>query len=135
MVATGQNKIHTKCDRTYHAELGLIRDFCQSKKISDLSEYTLYSSCEPCAMCAAAMVWSRLGRLVYSVSNKALGEVDSKGINISCRQVFDQSIHKPEILGGILEKDGEVDTRQTSYLCSYQDIGQTLSLYVQLHFL
>ena len=61
VVMTGENHIHTKSEPTYHAELGIIRQYCSDNKIMDLSDYTLYTSCEPCCMCSGAMVWSQLG--------------------------------------------------------------------------
>lgn len=64
-VFTNENQIYTESDPTFHAELGLIRRFCAQTKITDLSDYTLYSSCEPCFMCSGALVWMKLGRLVY----------------------------------------------------------------------
>lgn len=54
VVQTAENQIHTAFDPSYHAELGLIRDFCSDRKLVDLSEYTLYTSCEPCCMCSGA---------------------------------------------------------------------------------
>ena len=68
-VYENENQIYTKNDPTFHAELGLIRRFVEETGIADLSEYTLYSSCEPCFMCCGAMVWTRLGRLVYAASD------------------------------------------------------------------
>jgi len=107
LIAVGQNQIHTMSDRTYHAELGLIRDYCQLQKISELSKFTLYSSCEPCVMCAAAMVWSKLGRLVYSVTNETLERIAGGGINIPCEKIFEKSFYKPEFTGGVLENEGQ----------------------------
>ena len=69
IVFTNENQIYTRNDPTYHAEMGLIRAFCEKCGVTDLSEYTLYSSCEPCFMCCGAMVWTRLGRLVYGASD------------------------------------------------------------------
>lgn len=54
--------LHTFCDPTHHAEIGLIRKYCSEHHVFDLSEYTLYTSCEPCVMCSGAMVWSNLRR-------------------------------------------------------------------------
>ncbi|MBP0963138.1 MAG: nucleoside deaminase [Oscillospiraceae bacterium] len=65
MVYTNENQIYTRNDPTFHAEFGLIRRFVEETGITDLSDYTLYSSCEPCFMCCGAMVWTKLGRLVY----------------------------------------------------------------------
>lgn len=75
VVMVGENKINTFCDPTHHAEIGLIRKFCSENNVFDLSEYTLYTSCEPCVMCSGAMVWSNLGKIVYSVSHDQLAEI------------------------------------------------------------
>lgn len=56
-VFCNENQIYTKHDPTFHGEAGLIREFCAQTGITDLHEYTLYSSCEPCFMCSGAMVW------------------------------------------------------------------------------
>jgi len=69
IVYENENQIYTKNDPTYHAEFGLIRRFVEETGITDLSEYTLYSSCEPCFMCCGAMVWTKLGKLVYAASD------------------------------------------------------------------
>lgn len=108
LIATGQNQVITKSDHTYHAELGLIRDYCQLQNISDLSEYTLYASCEPCVMCACAMIWVKLGRLVYSASKDTMDQYAGKYIETTLQELFDGSIYKPELLGGILEEEGKV---------------------------
>ena len=75
IVFTNENQIYTKHDPTFHAEAGLIREFCAKTGISNLQEYTLYSSCEPCFMCSGAMVWVKLGRLVYGASNIELENI------------------------------------------------------------
>ena len=45
IVCENENQIYTKNDPTFHAEAGLIRKFCEEARITDLSSYTLYSSC------------------------------------------------------------------------------------------
>ena len=69
IVFRNENQIYTQHDPTFHAEAGLLRRFCGETGITDLSDYTLYSSCEPCFMCCGAMVWTKLGRLVYGASD------------------------------------------------------------------
>ena len=75
IVYTNENQIYTATDPTFHAEAGLIRRFCKETGITDLSEYTMYSSCEPCFMCCGAMVWVKLGRLVYGASDEDLCKI------------------------------------------------------------
>ncbi|EOH92805.1 hypothetical protein UAW_02846 [Enterococcus haemoperoxidus ATCC BAA-382] len=105
VVLTGENQIHTKSDPTYHAELGIIRDFCSSQKITDLSEYTLYTSCEPCCMCAGAMVWSCLGRMVYSLAHDELAEIAGFNIMIGSEEIFSKSPNRPEVVTGVLKEE------------------------------
>ena len=105
IVFTNENLIYTKHDPTFHAEAGLIREFCAKTGISNLQEYTLYSSCEPCFMCSGAMVWVKLGRLVYGASNIELENILGKeGCNCS-KLVFDNSFWKPEVTEGVLRDE------------------------------
>ncbi|WP_430602113.1 hypothetical protein IGJ02_002363 [Enterococcus sp. DIV0724b] len=105
VVLVGENQIHTKSDPTFHAELGIIRDFCSSQKITDLSEYTLYTSCEPCCMCAGAMVWSCLGRMVYSLAHDELAEIAGFNIMIGSEEIFSKSPNRPEVATGVLKEE------------------------------
>ena len=105
VVYTNENQIYTRHDPTIHGELGLIRRFCEETGITDLREYTLYSSCEPCFMCSGAMVWVKLGRLVYGASNDDLETIlGNEGCNCS-KMVFDNSFWKPEVTAGVLREE------------------------------
>jgi tRNA(Arg) A34 adenosine deaminase TadA len=105
VVFTNENQIHSMHDPSFHAEAGLIRRFCQETGITDLSDYTMYSSCEPCFMCSGAMVWTKLGTLVYAASNIELEAIlGQKGCNCS-KIVFDHSFHKPIARSGVLREE------------------------------
>ncbi len=105
IVYTNENQIMTQQDPTFHAEIGLIRRFCMETGQKDLRGYTLYSSCEPCFMCSGAMVWTKLGRLVYAASNIDLEKIlHKKGSNCS-QIVFEHSNWKPEVTAGVLRED------------------------------
>ena len=105
IVFTNENQIYTMHDPTFHAEAGLIRRFCAETGITDLRDYTLYSSCEPCFMCSGAMVWVKLGRLVYGASNSDLEEILGKeGCNCS-RMVFENSFWKPQVTEGVMREE------------------------------
>lgn len=105
IVCTNENQIYTKHDPTFHGEVGLIREFCAQTGITDLRDYTMYSSCEPCFMCSGAMVWVKLGRLVYGASNIDLENIlGNEGCNCS-KIVFENSLWKPKITEGILRKE------------------------------
>jgi tRNA(Arg) A34 adenosine deaminase TadA len=105
VVYTNENQIYTAHDPTFHGEAGLIRRFCAETGITDLREYTLYSSCEPCFMCSGALVWVKLGRLVYGASNDDLEQLlGNRGCNCS-KMVFDNSFWHPEVTTGVLREE------------------------------
>lgn len=105
IVYTNENQIYSATDPTFHAEAGLLRRFCSETHITDLSGYTLYSSCEPCFMCSGAMVWTKLGRLVYAASNEDLSAIlHEEGCGCS-DMVFSHSSWKPEVTAGVLKEE------------------------------
>lgn len=104
IVYCAENKIYTESDPTYHAEAGLIREFCHKTGVTDLSEYTLYSSCEPCFMCSGAIVRAKLKRLVFGASNKDLSNILGKKSCYSSQIVFENSSFKPQVTGGVLKE-------------------------------
>lgn len=105
IVFTNENQIYTRHDPTFHGEAGLIREFCAQTGVTDLRDYTMYSSCEPCFMCSGAMVWVKLGRLVYGASNIEL-EAILGDEGCSCSQmVFDHSFWQPQVTAGVLREE------------------------------
>ena len=105
IVYTNENQIYTAAEPMFHAEIGLVRKFCHDTGIIDLSEYTLYSSCEPCFMCSGAMVWMKLGRLVYGASDKELCSLLGVEGSECSRIVFEKSGCKTQVTGGVLREE------------------------------
>ena len=105
IVYTNENQIYTAAEPMFHAEIGLMRKFCHDTGIIDLSEYTLYSSCEPCFMCSGAMVWMKLGRLVYGASDKELCSLLGVEGSECSRIVFEKSGCKTQVTGGVLREE------------------------------
>lgn len=68
IVGEGWNRVTSALDPTAHAEVVAIRSACERLGRFELSGLTIYSSCEPCPMCLAAIYWARLDRLVYANS-------------------------------------------------------------------
>ena len=112
IVYSNENQIYSGSDPTYHAESGLLRKFCAETQITDLHEYTLYSSCEPCFMCCGAMVLTKLGRLVYGASDSDLCNILGEKGAECCQIVFENSNWKPQVTSGVLrDKSLEILTR------------------------
>ena len=104
-VYANENQIYSASDPTFHAEAGLLRRFCGETGIRDLGEYTLYSSCEPCFMCCGAMVWAKLGRLVYGAGDMDLCALLGEEGSACCELVFSRSGWKPAVRGGVLREE------------------------------
>jgi Cytosine/adenosine deaminases len=78
-ILTAENTVETERDATGHAETNLVRLASRELDAETLAAATLYSSCEPCAMCTGAIFWAGIGRLVYALSGRALIEITGDG--------------------------------------------------------
>jgi guanine deaminase len=66
IIAEGWNQVTSSCDPTAHAEMMAIRTAAQSLDRFHLTGYSIYSSCEPCPMCLAAIYWAHLDGIYYA---------------------------------------------------------------------
>ena len=66
IIGEGNNRVTTANDPTAHAEMVAIRQACRAKGTHDLSGCEIFTSCEPCPMCLAAIYWARLDRMYYA---------------------------------------------------------------------
>jgi len=64
----GTNAVLRESDPSSHAETRTVRLACKKLKCTSLAGYTMYSTCEPCAMCMANALWARLDRVVYGAT-------------------------------------------------------------------
>ncbi|MFO8100086.1 MAG: nucleoside deaminase [Salinibacter sp.] len=95
-------------DCTGHAETNLVRHASQEYELERLRQATLYASTEPCAMCAGALFWARIGRVVFGLRAKRL--YDMKGdagrqLALSCEEVLARGNHEAEVIGPVLEDE------------------------------
>lgn len=65
IVGRGWNQVTSSNDPTAHAEILAIRDACRRLRTFQLDDCALYTSCEPCPMCLAAIYWARLRKVYY----------------------------------------------------------------------
>ena len=65
VIARGQNRVTSTNDPTAHAEITAIREACAQLNTFSLPDCELYTSCEPCPMCLAAVYWARIPQLYY----------------------------------------------------------------------
>jgi tRNA(Arg) A34 adenosine deaminase TadA len=107
-------------DGTAHAERLASTQACTTLNPAILSTATLYSSAEPCAMCAGAIYWAGIGRLVYGLSEQRLRDItgnhpENPTLNLPCREVFASGQRSTEVVGPLLE-----DEAATMHDCVWQ---------------
>ena len=101
VAAVAGNRTRTDCDPTAHAEIIALREAARRIGNYRLAGATVYSTIEPCAMCAGALIQARVPLLVYGARDEKAGAVDSHfGI---CNS--DQLNHRIEIIRGVLEPE------------------------------
>lgn len=89
----GLNTVVTTRDPTGHAETNAVRAAAAVLTPEELAASTLYTSTEPCAMCAGAIYWSGISRVVYALSEQGLRDIVAaqEGVptmELPCREVF-----------------------------------------------
>jgi tRNA(Arg) A34 adenosine deaminase TadA len=105
-----ENSVVTGRDCTGHAETNLMRLATQNFPPEKLETCTLYTSTEPCAMCAGAIYWGNVRRVVYALSEVGLYEIIGPApdqLLLPSRAVFAHSQRKVEVEGPALELEKE----------------------------
>jgi tRNA(adenine34) deaminase len=99
VLATAGNRTRTDCDPTAHAEIVALREAARNFENYRLTGVVVYSTIEPCAMCAGALVQARIKRLVYGARDERFGAVETHF------RICDASSlnHRMEITSGVLE--------------------------------
>ena len=101
-----ENTVVTSSDCTGHAETNLMRLATQHFSLEKLSTCTLYTSTEPCAMCAGAIHWGNLRRVVYALGETELYDLVGPSpdhLMIPCREVFARSQRQVVVEGPAFE--------------------------------
>ena len=100
-LAVAGNRTRTDCDPTAHAEIIALRAAARKVENYRLVGAVVYSTIEPCAMCAGALVQARVRRLVYGARDERAGAVESV-----FRVCDDGSLnHRMELTAGVLETE------------------------------
>ena len=79
IVGHGWNRVTSTNDPTAHAEINAIRNACRRLKTVHLRDCELYTSCEPCPMCLAAIYWARLSKVFYGNTRRDVVKTKFEG--------------------------------------------------------
>ena len=101
LLAVSGNRTRTDCDPTAHAEIVALREAAKNVGNYRLADVEVYSTIEPCAMCAGALIQARVKRLIYGAPDERAGAV------ISRFRICDTDFlnHRIEISAGVLEDE------------------------------
>ena len=91
IISEGMNRVTVDNDPTSHGEIVGIRNACKKLNTFNLSNCSLYSSCEPCPMCMSAIYWSRIGKVYYANTRD-----DAKKINFDDSLIYSEISKKNE---------------------------------------
>ncbi len=110
VLLVGENTCRTEGDATGHAERNLASEASKRLPPKVLARATLYSSAEPCAMCAGAIYWAGIGRVVYGLSEKRLKAMigphpENLTLDLECRTVFRAGQRPVTVAGPALEDE------------------------------
>lgn len=106
----GNDSLPPAGDPTRHAELVAAAQAARCLTPEELASATLYTSAEPCAMCAGAIYWCGIGRVVYALSEHKLLELtgdhpENPTFSLPCREVFTRGQRHIEVAGPYLEAE------------------------------
>jgi tRNA(adenine34) deaminase len=95
----------TEHDPSLHAEMNAIRQAVKTKQDTDLCGAILFSTCEPCPMCASLAVWANVTTLVYGISIQETAQLGRSRIQISASEIIAKSPCSIEVIGNILHDE------------------------------
>ena len=101
ILAVAGNRTRTDCDPTAHAEIVALRGAAQKISNYRLTGAAVYSTIEPCAMCAGALIQARVKRLFYGARDERAGAVESR-FHICDTDFLN---HRIEVTAGVLEEE------------------------------
>ena len=108
VLAVAQNTQTSERDCTGHAETNLMRTATHNLAAASLAGSTVYASGEPCAMCAGAIYWGGVRRVVYALSidsMRKLGGPEGDELLLSCREVMARGMRQIEVTGPALQSE------------------------------
>jgi tRNA(Arg) A34 adenosine deaminase TadA len=110
VVAARNNAVRPNGDPTQHAEMLACSQAARLLTEAELAKCTLYTSTEPCAMCAGAIYWTGIGRVVFALAETGLlrytgSHTENPTLDLPCREVFARGQKPIAVAGPFLEDE------------------------------
>ena len=116
IIARGRETLKSICDPTGHAEINAIREACRTLNTHYLHSAIIYSTHEPCPMCASAIYWAKMSAVVFGVSREDMiskmrrdgsKEFSWRQIAVGCSELLDKTLPNLgiEVRSGVLRDE------------------------------
>lgn len=102
LVAAGHNEVWQRTDPTAHAEVVALQRAAKELARIDLAGCEMYTTCEPCPMCAAAIHWSNLDRVYYGATIADADQAGFRELRMPIETLYEQGGSKVKVLDGLL---------------------------------
>ena len=102
VILTAENTVKTDRDPTAHAESNLIAQAIRQFLPDQIRRSVLYTSCEPCAMCAGKMYWAGIRSVAYALPAEELAALAGSDFIIPCTELFGRAAERVTITGPLL---------------------------------
>lgn len=101
ILAAAHNSVRASTDPTAHAEVNAIRAACRALERIDLSGHVMFTTCEPCPMCAAAIHWARLDEVAWGASIADAASAGFRELSMPCAELYRVGGSRVRAHGGI----------------------------------
>jgi tRNA(Arg) A34 adenosine deaminase TadA len=109
VLVEAENTVVSDGDCTGHAELNLVRTACRTLAPPAIATATIYTSTEPCTMCAGAIYWAGMSSVVFGLRQSELralvADPATPTLELGCREVFARGERQIEVVGPVLEDE------------------------------
>ena len=113
VLMAAENSVITDNDPIAHAEINLLHAATKKLSAEQISLCSVYTNAEPCPMCASAMVWNNIRRVVFGLGMNGIYEVfggtsDAPSLKMESRQIFRSAPWPIEVQGPLLEEEAKL---------------------------
>jgi tRNA(Arg) A34 adenosine deaminase TadA len=105
VVASARNTVFTDRDPTAHAETNLVSQAIRKLSPDVIRRSGLYTSCEPCAMCAGKIYWAGIRSIVYALAAEDLAQLAGGSFLVPCRELLAKAAEPVTVIGPLLASE------------------------------
>ncbi|MBD2298668.1 nucleoside deaminase [Nostoc sp. FACHB-87] len=105
VVEVAYNTVQRNNDPSAHAEMNVIRSLTNKLKNPSLEGYSIYTTCEPCPMCATVCIWAGISEIIYGGSIQDLISMNQSQIHVFCDEIIAKSFRNIKVTKGVLKDE------------------------------